>query len=75
MSARALIDFTLSNTRRFYSSMGNPLAGKGLKLCNPLGFSYIKNMLKDQLFKTRGFQLDNWPLGSEMFLGPDSYYR
>ena len=28
----ALIDFTLSNARRFYSSMGNPLAGKGLKL-------------------------------------------
>ena len=28
---RALIDFTLSNARRFYSSMGNPLDGKGLK--------------------------------------------
>ena len=27
---RALIDFTLSNARRFYSSMGNPLDGKGL---------------------------------------------
>ena len=27
---RALIDFTLSNARGFYSSMGNPLAGKGL---------------------------------------------
>ena len=27
---RALIDFTLSNARRFYSSMGNPLADKGL---------------------------------------------
>ena len=25
------IDFTLSNARRFYSSMGNPLDGKGLK--------------------------------------------
>ena len=25
-----LIDFTLSNTRRFYSSMGDPLALKGL---------------------------------------------
>ena len=29
---RALIDFTLSNARRFYSWMGNPLAAKGLKL-------------------------------------------
>ena len=29
---RALIDFTLSNARRFYSSMGNPLDGKGFKL-------------------------------------------
>jgi len=27
---RALIDFTLSNARRFYSSMGNALAVKGL---------------------------------------------
>ena len=29
---RAPIDFTLSNARRFYSSMGNPLDGKGLKV-------------------------------------------
>ena len=29
---RALLDSTLSNARRFYSSMGNPLDGKGLKL-------------------------------------------
>ena len=28
---RALIDFTLSNARRFYSSMANPLAVKGLR--------------------------------------------
>ena len=28
---KALIDFTLSNARRFYSSMGNPLDGKVLK--------------------------------------------
>ena len=27
---RALLDFTLSNARRFYLSMGNPLDGKGL---------------------------------------------
>ena len=27
----ALIDFTLSNTRRFYFSMGNPIGWKGLK--------------------------------------------
>ena len=26
-----LLDFTLSNARRFYSSKGNPLALKGLK--------------------------------------------
>ena len=26
-----LIDFTLSNTRRFYSSKGDPLGVKGLK--------------------------------------------
>ena len=28
----ALIDFTPSNARRFYSSMGNPLGWKGLRL-------------------------------------------
>ena len=28
---RALIDFTLSNARRFYSSMGNLLDRKGLR--------------------------------------------
>ena len=27
-----LIDFTVSNVRRFYSSIGNPLAVKGLKV-------------------------------------------
>ena len=31
----ALIDFTRSNARRFYSSMGNPLAGKRLKMEKP----------------------------------------
>ena len=33
---RALIDFTLSNARRFYSSMGNLLDGKGLRRKNYL---------------------------------------
>ena len=28
--------FTLSNARRFYSSMGNPLAGKGLTTSNTM---------------------------------------
>ena len=37
---RALIDFTLSNARRFYSSMGNLLDGKGLtSRCFPLRLS------------------------------------
>ena len=34
-----------------------------IKPSNLLGFSYIKNMLKDQLFKTSGLQFDNWLLG------------
>ena len=33
---KALIDFTLSNARRFYSSMGNALYGKGLRPCSTL---------------------------------------
>jgi len=32
----ALIDFTLSNARRFYSSMGNPIGWKGLKVSHIL---------------------------------------
>ena len=36
---RALIDFILSNARRFYSSMGNPFAGKGLDTYSVI-FSY-----------------------------------
>ena len=39
-----LIDFTLSNARRVYSSMGNPLAVKGLttsKTMSPLRVSCI----------------------------------
>ena len=51
----------------FLSSQG--CGSKPLKLCNPLGFSYIKNLLKDQLFKTSGFQFDNLLLGSVKFSG------
>ena len=29
----------------------------------------LKNMLKDQLFKTSGLQFDNWLFGSEKFSG------
>ena len=31
-----LTDFTLSNDRRFYSSMGSPLAVKGLTTSKPI---------------------------------------
>lgn len=39
---------------------------KAIKLRNPLGFSYINNILKDQLLKTRGLQFEDW------FSGPKS---
>ena len=42
----ALIDFTLSNARRFYSSKGNPLDGKGLSLHNPKGHCFFFLVLK-----------------------------
>ena len=43
----ALIDFTLSNARRFYSSMGNPLAVKGLipVQAQPLFFLFYQGRL------------------------------
>ena len=39
------------------------------KLRNTLSFSYIKNMLKDQLFKMSRLQLDDWLFGPEKFSG------
>ena len=40
-----------------------------IKLRNHLGFSYIKNTLKEELFKTGGLQFDNWFFGPEKFSG------
>ena len=44
----ALIDFTLSNARRFYSSMGNPLGWKGLKkiVISLKGYDHLNVKLK-----------------------------
>ena len=41
---------------------------KVIKLRNPLGFYWIKNMMKDQVFKTSRLLFDNWLLGPEKFL-------
>ena len=40
-----LIDLTLSNARRFYSSMGNPLAVKGLRNVHKFIFGQKKKMI------------------------------
>ena len=55
----ALIDFTLSNARRFYSSMGNPLGVKGLTVVT----AYRLNQL--------GLDNKMWPLFvTEMHTNP-----
>ena len=41
-----------------------------IKRRNLLGFSCIKNMLRDQLFKTSGLLFDNSLFGPKTFLGP-----
>ena len=46
-------------TPRFYA----------IKLGKPLCFYYIKNILKDQLFKASRLKFDNWLFGPEKFLG------
>ena len=46
-----------------------PRSYKAIKLRNPLGFSYIRNMFKDQLFKTSGMQFDRWLFGTKKFMG------
>ena len=38
-----------------------------IKLHNPVGFSYIENMLKDRLFKRSRLKFDNRLLGPEKF--------
>ena len=43
----ALIDFTLSNARRFYSSNGDPLGVKGLKITVSLNPFKPKSAQKD----------------------------
>ena len=42
---------------------------QAIKLRNPLSFSYIKNMLKDQLLKISRLQFDDWLFGPEKFSG------
>ena len=48
---------------------------------NPLNFAIslvfltLKNMLKDQLFKTSGLQLDNSLFGPVMFSGPRNRFN
>ena len=53
---RALIEFTLSNARRFYSSMGNPLAGKGLSWSH--AWALLWEFPKKS--KTRRFPMNKW---------------
>ena len=55
---RALMDFFLSNARRFYSSIGNPLAEKGLKseernLRWRMGSQFTQMHLSDKKVKNR----------------------
>ena len=53
----ALIDFTLSNARRFYSSMGNPLGLKGLRAVNSTGKERVPPKLLAALILFNGFYL------------------
>ena len=49
---RALIDFTLTNARRFYSSTGNPLDGKGLRLMASVDNWQLTHPKKPEKFGT-----------------------
>ena len=46
----ALIDFTLSNARRFYSSVGNPLGWKGLS--ERMGHLQVSHYLIKNFYQT-----------------------
>ena len=68
----ALIDFTLSDARRFYSSMGNPLGWKGLKAWFSIFFDLIfsSTLMKNnycsslRLIQTRGLAPRLCPWGT-----------
>ena len=47
----ALTDFTLANARRFYSSKGNPLDGKGLKGKKNGVVLFVVSHLVPEIFK------------------------
>ena len=47
---RALIDFTLSNARRFYSSIGKPLDGEGLRKYVFFCFCFFKQDQKERSY-------------------------
>ena len=58
---RALLDFTLSNARRFYSSMGNLLDGKGLiylsLYCNTVISAHATTLTTDDVCLTASIPL------------------
>ena len=62
----AVIDFTLSNARRFYSSMGNPLGLKGLMTQKAKNYVPV-NPLRPQSAK--------WHLQILLCLTPDDFTR
>ena len=71
---RALIDFTLSNARRFYSSMGNLLDRKGLrrKLYDEDPETKIDNDSVLYRLLLKNFSLYNTTNRLEHLLGPAS---
>ena len=61
-----LIDFTLSNVRRFYSTNGDPLGSKGLKSYLPQPFPAQDRLVDFTLSNTRQFYLSKRdPLGTK----------
>ena len=59
----ALIDFTLSNARRFYSSMGNPLGVKGQFLSEPrCGLPFHSRGVPHWRVKSSGISKIKWHL-------------
>ena len=61
-----LTDFPLSNARRFYSSMGNPLAVKGLRNVHRFIFEQKKEKKNDSLVGLSSF--------AESFYGQQPFF-
>ena len=72
----SLLGACLSKVPKLFGSISDAsIRFWAIKLRNSLVFSYLKNMLKDQLFKTSRLKFDNWLFGPRVLGSLDKPLR